>query len=225
MSTIYTINVTNNSTANQDFFFFQAPAIYTGGPTVYANSLYSSLLQPYASSGTVLTFEMNVQYFAGAQTQTAAPTVGHVSGGSTSSQPVNLAPASGTGTNDATNMSVDPLGLSPAYSLAGVQPGAFRIVAPTYNPNSDGNFNIGSAIQNAAGGPATISNFVVAQPSQFVDCQPVLVFYVQTGSYQAGQVINFSSASTLAASCNTTTGHNTFNVTYNVDGTWSVNPQ
>jgi len=225
MSTVYTINVTNNSQANQDFFFFQAPAVYTGGPTVFSNSLYNAILQPNATSGAVLTFEMNVQYFAGAQTQFATPTVGHVSGGTTASQPINLAPATGIGTNDATNLSVDPLGLSPAYSLAGVEAGAFRIIAPSYNPNSAGNFNIGTAIQNAAGGPATLSNFVEAQPNQFVDCQPVLIFYVQVGNFSAGEVINFSSASTLAASCDTTTGHTTFNVTYNIDGTWTVSPQ
>lgn len=225
MSTVYTINVTNNSQSNQDFFFFQAPAAYSGGPTVYSNSLFNSVLPSYASSGSVLTFEMNVQYFAGAQTQFAAPTVGHVSGGTTASQPINLAPNSGTGQGDATNLSVDPLGLSPAYSLAGVEPGAFRIIAPSFNPNTTGNFNIGTAIQNANGGPATLSNFVEAQPNQFVDCQPVLVFYVQTGSFTAGEVINFTSASNLAASCDTTTGHTTFNVTYNIDGTWTVSPQ
>lgn len=223
--TIYTINVTNNSNSTQGFFFFQVPAVYTGGPTVYSNSLFHSMLQPAASSGSVLTFQMNQQYFAGAQTQMAPPTTGHVSGGTTASQPVNLTPASGTGTGNATNMSVDPLGLSLPYSQSGVQPGAFRIVAPTYNPNADGDFNIGSAIQNANGGPATVSNFITAKPNQFVDCQPVLIFYVQTGSYTAGQVINFTSASNMAASCDTTTGHTTFNVTYNVDGTWTVSPQ
>lgn len=225
MSTTYTINVTNNSQIAQDFFFFQSPANYVGGGSVYSNSLFHSQLQPYSTSGSVLTFQMNQQYFAGAQTQTAPPTVGHVSGGTTSSQPINLTPANTPPVGNATNLSVSPLGLTPAFSQTGVQPGAFRIIAPTYNPFTTGNFNIGSAIQNAAGGPATVSNFVVAQPNQFVDCQPVLVFYVQTGSYQAGTVINFSSASNLSAACDTTTGHTTFNVTYNIDGTWGINPQ
>jgi hypothetical protein len=225
MSTIYTINVTNNSGNNQDFFFFQAPAAYTGGPQVYSNSLYNSVLQPSAKSGAVLTFQMNVQYYAGAQTQMAPPSVGHVSGGSTACQPINLAPASGPGIQVATNLSVNPLGLTQAYDLDGVQPGAFRIIAPTYTPNTDGNYNIGTAIQNTAGGPAIMSNFIIAQPNQLVDCQPLLTFYVQTGSYQAGEVINFSSASTKSASCDTSTGHRTFGVTYNPDGTWTVSPQ
>jgi len=226
MSTLYTINVTNNSNSSQDFFFFQAPAIYSGGPTVYSNSLYQSMLQTYANSGSVLTFQMDKQYYAGAQTQTTPPTVGQVAGGTTSIQAVNLTPASGSPTSNATNMSVNPLGLSPATTVVGAQPGAFRIVAPVYNPNADGNFNIGSAVQSTVtGSPAIVSNFIVAQPNQFVDCQPVLTFYVQTGSYTPGQVINFSEASNSAATCDTTTGFTTFNVTYNVDGTWAVSAQ
>lgn len=224
MSTMYTINVTNNSSTTQDFFFFQAPAIYTGGPTVYSNSLYHSKLANATTGGSVLTFQMNVQYYAGAQTQTSPPAVGQISGGTTASQPINLAPASGSGSSDATYMGINPLSLSVPVGVDGVQPGAFRIIAPTYNPNSEGNFNIGSAIQTIPGSPAIVSNFVVAQPNQFVDCQPVVVFYVQTGSYTPGQVINFTSASNQAATCDATTGHKTFNVTYNIDGTWTVNP-
>lgn len=227
MSTVYTINVTNNSNSIQDFFFFQAPAIYTGGATVYSNSLYQSELRPSVGSGSVLTFEMNKQYYAGAQTQWSPPAVGAVSGDTTACQAIDLAPASGgAATKCATNMSVAPLGLSPAASLAAdVQPGAFRIIAPVYNPNTDGNINIGAAVQNKAGGPATVSSFIVAQPNQYVDCQPILTFYVQTGTYTPGQVINFTAASNDAAECDTTTGHTTFNVTYNVDGTWAVTPQ
>jgi hypothetical protein len=225
MSIVYTINVINKSEDNQDFFFFQAPATYTGGVQVYSNSLHYSALQPYSQSGVILTFQMNAKYCAGAQTQMTPPSVGHVSGGSTACQPINLAPASGPGTQVATNLSVDPLGLTPAYDLDSVQPGAFRIITPTYKPNTDGNFNIGTAIQNAAGGPATISNFIVAQPNQFVDCQPLLTLYVQIGNYQAGEVINFSSASINSAICDTSSGHRTFNITYLANGKWTVEPR
>lgn len=223
MSNLYTINVTNHSNSNQEFFFFQKPAVYTGGSQVYSNSLYHAVLLPFAKSGAVLTFEMDVQYYAGVQQQTAPPAVGHVAGDITASQPVDLTVPGNASTMNTTAMMVAPsLGLAPATHTDSVQPGAFRIIAPTYNPNTTGNFNIGTAIQSGSGTPAVVSNFIVAQPSQFVDCQPVLTFYVQTGSYKAGQVINFTSASTLAAMCDTTNGTETFNVTYNVDGTWSV---
>lgn len=217
-----TINVTNNSNRIQDFFFFQEPAIYTNGAQVFSNSLYHAKLRPHALSGAVLTFKMSRQYFAGAQNQAAAPAGGRFSGDTTACQPIELASSDGTTTKCATSMSIGPLGLSPAASLDGVQPGAFRIVAPIYNPKQDGNFHIGSAVQNAAGGPATVSSFIVAQPNQSLDCQPVLTFYVQAGACPIGQMINFTSASDTAAACDMSAGDATFNVTYNVDGTWSV---
>ena len=55
MSTMITINVTNNSRGVQNFFFFQQPAQYSGGAQVYSNSLYTAPLLPYDSSGAVPT--------------------------------------------------------------------------------------------------------------------------------------------------------------------------
>ncbi|BAM90242.1 hypothetical protein S58_42570 [Bradyrhizobium oligotrophicum S58] len=55
-----------------------------------------------------------------------------------------------------------------------------------------------------------------------IDCQPVMIFYVQTGEYPAGTVVNFTNASINAAVCDATPGYTTFNVTYNADGSWSV---
>ena len=60
MATPITINVTNNSPNTQNFFFFQQPAVYVGGATVYSNSLYTQTLLPYSSSGSVLTFNRPV---------------------------------------------------------------------------------------------------------------------------------------------------------------------
>lgn len=69
MATTITINVQNNSPSLQNFFFFQQPAIYTGGPEVYTNSLYSQALLPYATSGAILTFSLILQDYAGVQQQ------------------------------------------------------------------------------------------------------------------------------------------------------------
>lgn len=204
----------------QDFFFFQTPAIYAGGQEVYSNSIYEQSLLPYSTSGSVLTFQMTQQYYAGAQTQVKAPAVGSVSGYTTASQAINLASSGSTAANT-TNMSIGPLGLSaPAYT-SGVESGAYRIVTPTFNPTVD-IINVGSAILNTQTNLMVLSNFIVAQPNQNVDCQPILEFYVQTGSYQAGTVIDFTSSSVGAAGCDTTPGYTVFNVTYNIDGTWSV---
>ncbi|HTV38859.1 MAG TPA: hypothetical protein VMF12_20700, partial [Xanthobacteraceae bacterium] len=65
MATTITINVRNNSSLLQNFFFFQQPAVYVGGQEVYTNSLYAQPVLPYASSGAVLTFSVVLQYYAG----------------------------------------------------------------------------------------------------------------------------------------------------------------
>lgn len=223
MSTLYTINVTNNSPTNQAFFFFQKPAVYTGGANVYSNSIYNQELQPYASSGAVLTFLFQQQYYAGVQTRVQPPIVGQASGYTTASQPIDLTMQSGVETNNTTLMSVNPsLGLTPASYTPGVQPGAYRIVTPQFNPTLK-QFNAGLAVKNSLTGAVVLSNFINAEPSKNIDCQPVLTFYVQTGGYEAGTVINFTTSSVGAAKCDTTTGYTTFNVSYNADGSWTVN--
>ncbi|WP_394847146.1 hypothetical protein LZC95_06710 [Pendulispora brunnea] len=222
MATLYTINVKNDSLQAQNFYFFQKPAVYTGGPQVYSNSIYKQKLLPYANSGSILTFQFLQQYYAGAQTRQHPPVVGQASGFTTSSQAIDLTSATGTG-NNTTQMVVDPLGLSPAINTAGVQPGAFRIISPAFNPVLQ-QFNAGLAVKDAATGLVTLSNFVTVEPSKNLDCQPVLTFYVQTGDYQAGDVINFTTSSIGAAACDTTPGYTTFNITYNLDGSWTVLP-
>ncbi|MBI5129760.1 MAG: hypothetical protein HZA66_09980 [Rhodopseudomonas palustris] len=222
MTTTITINVTNNSPTLQNFFFFQQPAQYSGGQQVYTNSLYSQALLPYATSGAVLTFSMVLQYYAGVQQQVAPPQIGQPSGQLAAIQAINLTPAAGgTQTNNTTTMTVSPsLGLSVPVSTVGPQAGSFRIVTPTFNPMLN-QYNAGSAVQSLAGG-ITLSNFVTAQPTSNLDCQPVIKFYVQTGTYTAGTVMNFTSSSINAALCDATPGYTTFNVSYNLDGTWTV---
>lgn len=226
MSTLYTINVVNNSLLNQDFFFFQQPAIYTGGSLVYSNSLYHQMLLPSTSSGATLTFQSLQQFYAGAQTQVPQLTVGEASGYTTAIQPIDLTPATASAAspvNNSTLMTVSPaLGLSPASpGPAGVQKGAFRITTQTFNSLTQ-QYNAGMAVKNMVTGDIVLSNFVNAEPNKNIDCQPVMIFYVAVGSYQPGSVINFSESSVTSAVCDATTGFTSFDVTYNPDGTWSV---
>lgn len=222
MATTITINVTNNSTSLQNFYFFQQPAQYSGGQQVYTNSLYTQALLPYKTSGAVLSFTMVLQYYAGVQQQVMPPAVGQPSGQLAAIQAINLTPAAGGAqTNNTTSMVVQPsLGLSPPVATAGPQPGSFRIITPTFNPTL-GNYNAGSAVQSLTGA-ITLSNFVTAQPNNNLDCQPVIMFYVQTGTYTPGTVMNFTNSSINAATCDATQGFTTFNVSYNIDGTWTV---
>lgn len=222
MATTITINVTNNSPSLQNFYFFQQPAQYSGGQQVYTNSLYTQALLPYKTSGAVLSFTMMLQYYAGVQQQVMPPAVGQPSGQLAAIQAINITPAAGgTQTNNTTSMIVQPsLGLSPPVSTIGPQAGSFRIVTPTYNPILT-SYNAGSAVQSLTGA-ITLSNFITAQPNNNLDCQPIITFYVQTGTFTPGTVMNFTNSSINAAICDATPGYSTFNVSYNIDGTWTV---
>ncbi len=217
MSTLLTINVTNLEPATQQFYFFQQPAVYTGGATVYSNSLYSDSLGNYATTGSTLTFQVNMQFYAGIQQAHSTPQVGQSSGYSSASRAIDLAPTSGPA-NDWTTASVGPLGLTQPTNSTGVQPGAFRITTPVYSPPAI--YNVGSAVE--VNGGIALSNFVVANPNNNTDCQPILTYYVQTGSYTPGTVMNFSTSSVNAAVCDFTGGHSIINVTLNADGSWGT---
>jgi hypothetical protein len=219
MATMITINVSNNSPTPQSFFFFQQPAQYRGGAQVYTNSLFTA---PLEITGAVLSFTMILQNYAGVQQQMAPPVVGQPSGQRVASQVIGLTPApGGQPTANTTKMSVSPsLELSAPVSTVGPQPGSFRIVTPTYDSRLAA-YNAGSAVQTLQEG-VTLSNFVTAQPNINLDCQPLSKFYVQTGIYTAGTVIDFARSATYAAICDATSGHTTFEVIYNADGTWTV---
>jgi len=218
MASLLTINVINNSSSTQSFYVFQQPAMFTGGAQVYSNSLFSSSLGSYPSTGSMLTFQAQQQPYAAIQQAPTYPMVGQSSGFATAVRPIDLAPAGGGSANDWTTASVNPLGLSRAASSPGIQPGTFRITTPVYSPPAI--YNIGSAVET--NGLAMVSSFVVANPASNTDCQPIPKFYVQTGIYTPGLVLNFSQSSVNAAVCDFSGGQTTMNVTYNMDGTWTV---
>ncbi|TIX90138.1 hypothetical protein [Rhizobium sp. P44RR-XXIV] len=216
MSKLLTINVKNNQPQTQSFYFFQQPAIYAGGRQVYSNSLFSMALGSYSQTGAILTFQANLQYYAAIQQANTPPQVGQQSGFASASRAIDLA---GSGSpNDWTTATVSPLGLSAPVNGPGVQPGAFRITTPSFNPWDL--YNVGSAL--AVNGGIVLSNFVQANPMYNIDCQPILKYFVQTGSYTPGTVMNFTQSSVNAALADFTSGHTTCNVTLNVDGTWST---
>jgi hypothetical protein len=216
------INVSNNSSTPQNFFFFQQPAQYRGGAQVYTNSLFTAPLLPKATTGAVLSFMVMLQYYAGVQQQLAPPEVGQPSGQRVASQAIGLTPApGGQPTANTTTMSVSPsLELSAPVSTVGPQPGSFRIVTPDYNSTLAA-YNAGSAFPAPQGG-VTLSNFVTAQPNINLDCQPVNKFYVGRGLYTAGTVINFTASSATAAMCDATADRTSFNVSFDPDGSWTV---
>ena len=62
----------------------------------------------------------------------------------------------------------------------------------------------------------------MGQPNQNTDVQPIVKFYINTGSYTPGTVVNFTQSSANAALCDATDGTLNFKVTYEADGTWTV---
>lgn len=217
MPTLLTINVKNFQPQTQSFFFFQQPAIYTGGAQVYSNSLFAQTLGNFDATGGILTFQVNLQYYAGIQQSNTPPQVGSSSGYASASRAIDLAPSPA----NTTTASVSPLGLSTPTTGVGVQSGAFRIITPSFT--SPPYFNVGSAI--SVNGGIVLSNFVQANPLNNTDCQPVLKYYVQTGDYTAGTVMNFTQSSLTAALCDFTGGYTTCNVSLMPNGNWSIDRQ
>ncbi|OYV36548.1 MAG: hypothetical protein B7Z80_15285 [Rhodospirillales bacterium 20-64-7] len=224
MANSMTLNIKNASTATQSFFIFQQPAGFTGGGTVYSTSLFNAPLLPYASSGAVLTVSLVQQpghAYAGAQQSATAPAVGQIAGGTTAMQDMTLS-APGAQTPNTTQLSTDPLGLSPAIYSTAPAAGTFRIVIPSFNAALQ-QFNAGTAIANIDQS-ITLSSFVSALPLTNLDCQPTLILYVQTGVEPARTIVDFTAVSQNAARCDFTPGYASYAVTYAANGTWSVTP-
>jgi len=223
MSTLLTINVKNLQSQTQKFFFFQEPAVYSGGGDVYSNSLYSQSLGNYNDTGGELTFQVNLQYYAGIQEASSVPVVGNSSGYSSAWRAIDLAPASGSTSqpSDCTTATISPLGLGAAQYKEGVEEGAFRVITPSFN--APPYYNVGSAV--SVNGIIVPSNFVQANPMNNTDCQPILKYYVQTGTYTQGTVMNFTASSTNSALADFTGGYTVCNVSLNADGSWSTQLQ
>ena len=217
MTALLTINVRNHEVATQNFYFFQEPGVYSSGQQVYSNCLFTRALGNYPNTGGILTFQVSTQTFAGIQQAHSTPQVGVASGFASASRAIDLA-GSSRSSDDWTTASLSPLGLSHPVAGAGIPKGAFRISAPPFPLTDD--YNIGTAVE--INGGLALSSFVVARPNLDTDCQPVLKYYVQTGSYTPGSVMDFGRANINAAVCDFTGGHSVIDVTLNANGTWSV---
>lgn len=220
MSELITITLINNSGTPRDFYFFQEPAKYTGGAEIYSNSLLHCQIASYSSQGTSYQFQLELQYHAGVQSFKNTPEVGKPSGYYSAIQQIDLTPADGVAASVAT-MTAQPLGLSlPVIPDASqnVQAGAFRIVVPQFDSSLETYYG-GSAV-SLSDGTVVLSNFSTLTPNSYLDCQPVLTFYVALGSYESGQVMNFTTSSSAASVgvCDATKGDTDFYIEYTSSG-------
>ena len=214
--TTYQIILENKSGHTEQFFLFQEPAKYTGGAETYSNSIYKTTLRS-GTSQDIITIQQ--QYKAGVQEQAKNIVIGQPSGQKGDIKNVDITPATGAPKDNLVNVLLDPLGLSEPESAEGVQAGAFRITTPVFNPNLT-KINVGLAVK--CDEKIVLSNFVMGKPNRNVDCQPVVLFYLNVGSYLPGDVINFSESSRDSAVCDATNGYTNFKVTYLANGTWNV---
>jgi len=222
MSTLYQIIVENKSDNAQEFYFFQQPAIYSGGARVFTNSVGHGSLPPKGRSHNQLIFSLQQQYYAGAQPQSAPPVVGQAQVSPISQVDIDIANGAGN-PQDCTKLVIndDMINLTDPINEPTVQNGAFRIITPIFNP-AQNKYNIGLSATNG-NGEILLSNFIEGQPNKNTDVQPIVRFYVNTGSYTPGTVVNFTASSVNAALCDATDGTLIFRVTYNADGTWTIN--
>ncbi|WP_019868569.1 hypothetical protein [Methylovulum miyakonense] len=226
MGSFYTIKIKNESFLNQNFVIFQQPAVYVGGWQVYVNAVFDGSLRPFYSDGGLLIFQCLQHCYAGAQVAVPSLQPGQSTGYMTAGQAIDVTPQSGVSNNSTNlNLSINPLGLDSPTHAEGVREGAYRIVTPSFDPISSP-INVGLAIKHPASDSYILSSFIQAQPLSNIDCQPIAKFYITTGNdYQAGQLINPESLEKLlesAAICDATQGSDTFDVTYNPDGSWTV---
>ncbi|GAB2186111.1 hypothetical protein [Roseibium sp. LAB1] len=233
MASQYQIIIQNLSNTTVSFYAFQQQAGFTNSGanlTVQSSSLATGALAPHATSGSQLTFGFDTQVYAGAvstNTQSGMANfnvlisfsnVQNVVSQTSAVQPIDLTPATGQ-SNNHTNLSLNPLGLSSAAYQSGPLPGNFGIQVPAFTPAPTPDLFCGCAAINQNGG-ITLSSFVAPQPNSQLGCAPLPIYFVKVGSHAVGEIITYDTSQ--SARCDFSQGYSVFNVAYNADGTFTT---
>lgn len=110
---------------------------------------------------------------------------------------------------------VDPVDLSDATSAKDVPLGSFRIQTEKYD-DVDPSYVAGMATE--VNGEMLLSSFTPVMTQMKIYVEPIEVFYVAAGLYEAGTVVDFATESACAAKCDASEGTAKFTVVYGVDG-------
>jgi hypothetical protein len=222
MAGTYQITVFNNSPKPQTMVFFQEPALYSvsGEAQVHSNCLASRQMAAKPKVGSAqIRFMTDIGLYAGVRSLSSPFEAGLSDSYVIAEVPIEIASSSNRIVKNMTRMSVDSgLALSPPVNSSGILEGTFRIVTPVFTPATTP-YNVGLAALDRHN--IMLSNYIAAPPNQSIDVKPIAKFYVATGNYVAGRIIDFNSVS--AALCDASTGKDEFQVIYNPNGTWTVN--
>jgi hypothetical protein len=209
MVDLITITVVNATQSNKSFFFYMGQAQYIVSGLPGAQSLTTATVAPLTSGGS-FTLQLPFAYCAAAQ---------KVSGGEylySAIQQIALSAGSAS-VNDSTQMSINPIALAPPMPNSSVPVGAFEIVVPSYDSNSQ-NYYVGTGLKSQSG-LVVLTSYILASPASSVAVTPSRSFYVALGTYAAGQTIPSQIPS--YGRCDASASSN-FKVTYNPDGTFTV---
>lgn len=229
----YQIIVRNMSAGTQYFYVFQKQAQFQ--PTVASTDILSSSLgcqsvANYENSGAQIIFGLGAQIYAGAVSTMAPlpPSLEVASFSLTNSlmlvsetmaaQPIALTTANGSPSNT-TNLTINPLALSKPNYQDATPIGNFTIKIPIYTPASPPQLYCGVASINSDQ-TIILSSFIAPTPNTPSNCAPKQIFFVKIGYLPAGSRVTYSESN--AASCDFTSGATTISVTYNANGTFTI---
>ncbi|NOR62184.1 MAG: hypothetical protein GQ535_06795 [Rhodobacteraceae bacterium] len=214
-----------------DFYVVQQPPqfINAGMPyEVTTTSLGTAALLSYDASGTTWELPLDQQNIAAAYSNHVTASMNRITpmlipatpSGLYAHWPIELTPHDNTPElANNTVLSPEPLGLSkPAYT-DGIPEGNFGFTVPSYTPRDGWDLFCGVAIDDPKQG-IILSNYVTPTPNSQIFCVPEAKYYVKSGSYRPGYVVEFSAD--RAALCDFTGGNTVCNVTYKKDGTFGV---
>ncbi|WP_426615952.1 hypothetical protein [Bradyrhizobium sp. McL0616] len=211
----YTIRVLNSSGFTKSYVLFMQPPQVTstgGQPVVYTNAWVTfGSIRP-GSNDTVTYTDETYAYWATATLPIAPGTTmgqGGVAAVDTSKN--DSVPFVGSGA----------IGFG-TVAAGGAMSGSYRIIA-TNDFNASNGYLFGLARPgNVPGIPSPVATFL-AEPNDTFNVTPVINFYVADGAYTAGQVIDYTVASTNAGAVSFTGRAQTSAVvTQNPDGSFTT---
>merc|ERR1711935_316544 len=201
-----------------DVFFFNSPAQFNNNDATFVNSLATKVIQPKGTSQAKFTF---TQKFYAAALNYNAVSMGPVTADSVSIQPISFGKYSDLGIDKNDDPFLNPQ-RNPKAGENPLSGGSFGINVPTFPALTQTSPEYHIGVGALVNGLESVTSFVKPMPGMTYNVQPIVKFYVQVGSSERNEIVNFTGASANAAVCDATTGALEFRVTRRNNGTWEV---